>query len=88
MVTDQQKEERSVLSAVEPLKPTCPPLSIDELERRMEMTVLRAGWLSPASAHTVTARDGAPCTCLGVLCDCDGQDCAGICESHCLINYR
>jgi hypothetical protein len=65
------KRPRAPLLAV-PLKPGC--LSLEELERRLESSL--AGAMAPAS-----------CECLGVLCQCDGQDCIAVCESHCLIDY-
>lgn len=27
------------------------------------------------------------CGCLGTLCLCDGWDCAGICQGHCVLDY-
>lgn len=48
--------------------------SIEELERRLETALL----------HTVYH---GSCDCLGTLCQCDGEHCTGICESHCLIHY-
>ncbi len=51
-----------------------PCLSVEELERRLEAS--RLYLLHPD-----------PCDCLGALCQCDGQDCIGVCEAHCLVHY-
>ena len=84
----RDKEERPPTSSgMTPLKPSRPSLSIDELERRLEMAASRGGWLAPEQTHSAINTDGGPCGCLGVLCHCDGQDCVGICEAHCVVNY-
>ena len=51
-----------------------PHFSVEELEQRLETTLLRI-------IHA------EPCNCLGALCQCDGQDCVGVCETYCLIHY-
>ena len=51
-----------------------PWFSVDELEERLESSVMNM-------IHS------EPCPCLGALCHCDGQECIGVCESYCLINY-
>jgi hypothetical protein len=51
-----------------------PYLSLEELEQRLESCLVQL------------VRTG-PCNCLGELCQCDGQDCAGVCANYCLIHY-
>jgi hypothetical protein len=88
MVTKGGKEGRpSTPPDGMPLKPSCPSLSIDELERRLEMAALHGGWHAREQTHGAIDMDGEDCGCLGVLCHCDGQDCVGVCEAHCIINY-
>ena len=55
-----------------PITSCCFP--IEELERRLEIALY----------HTVYT---GPCDCLGALCQCDGEHCIAVCESHCLIHY-
>lgn len=49
-------------------------LSLEELERRLESS------LAGGPAPNPSDGPGAPC-------QCDGQDCLAVCESHCLIHY-
>ncbi len=65
-------KESSVSCMMISLKPPC--LSVEELEQRLEIALL----------HMIHSE---PCNCLGALCQCDGQDCIGVCETHCLIHY-
>ena len=53
---------------------TSPCLSVEELEQRLETSLLRM-------------MHAEPCNCLGALCQCDGHDCVGVCETYCLIHY-
>jgi len=57
-----------------------------ELEERLETSFIRfdlSGWLS----GPLSAAEDEPCGCVGTLCNCDGQDCLGVCAAHCLLNY-
>ena len=89
MVTtgNEREEEESTSSTVKSLNPSWQLQSIDELERRLETTPFRGGWLSTDEAHVAHDPEGELCACLGILCHCDGQDCIGICEAHCVIHY-
>jgi hypothetical protein len=66
------RRQSSIPHKLTSLKRPC--LSVDELERRLATSVM----------HMIHAE---PCACLGALCHCDGQECIGVCESYCLINY-
>lgn len=79
-------------------KRACPPsegilslrtscLSIEELERRLECVPLCAPRITLERSDPAGRFEPEPCGCLGVLCQCDGQDCGGVCELHCLIHY-
>ena len=73
MVTEGDVHKESSATFVT-ISTKSPWLSVEELEQRLETTLLK----------TIHAE---PCNCLGVLCHCDGQDCAGVCETYCLIHY-
>lgn len=73
MVTERDPRKRFLAPfEIFSLKPPC--LSVEELEQRLEASLMHL--LHPE-----------PCDCLGALCQCDGQDCIGVCEAHCLIHY-
>jgi len=73
MVRNSDRRNRSSAPSVMiPLKRPC--LSVEELERRLE-------------ASRIHLLHSEPCDCLGAWCQCDGQDCVGVCETHCLIHY-
>jgi hypothetical protein len=61
--------------------------SMEALEQRLEFVLLHdlVDEQIIDASHIKTSPDG--CGCLGTLCQCDGQDCLGICETHCLIHY-
>jgi hypothetical protein len=85
MVTKRgPKNHCSSSSVILSLKPSC--LSIEELEQRLETTLLRPGWAASQKGEAVRVNSES-CGCLDNLCLCDGQDCVGVCESHCLIHY-
>ena len=54
---------------------------------------LEAGHLFPrvlareAGCPAFSGETGEPCACQGTLCQCDGQDCVGMCELHCIVDY-
>ena len=86
MVTKRDaKEQCSTSSAIMSLNPPC--LSIEELEHRLETALLRPGWAPSEQGDPAVRINSESCGCLGMLCLCDGQDCVGVCESHCLIHY-
>jgi len=85
-VTRRAAKERCTMSAVlMSLKAPC--LSIEELEQRLETALLRLSWAASERRDPAVRADLEPCSCLGLLCLCDGQDCAGVCASYCLIHY-
>ena len=73
------------LPAVLSLRASC--LSIEALEQRLEFAVPRWGWIATQGEDPTPDVSSGPCGCLGRLCQCDGQDCIAICDSHCLIHY-
>jgi len=79
------KERCSMSAAIMSLIPPC--LSIEELEQRLEITLLRSGWAASEKGGPALRADSEASSCLGLLCLCDGQDCAGVCATHCLIHY-
>jgi hypothetical protein len=85
MVTKRgPKEQSTKASLIMSLKPSC--LSIEELEHRLETALLRPG-RAPSEIVEALRFNWESCGCLDILCLCDGQDCVGVCESHCLIHY-
>lgn len=58
---------------------------LETLEERLEagLVLLQMPGDPTASGHG----PGALCGCLGTLCHCDGLDCVGICERHCVLDY-
>ena len=73
MVTERDTRGESSVPLVR-VSVRSPCLSVEELEQRLETSLARM--IHPE-----------PCNCLGALCQCDGQDCAGVCETYCLIHY-
>lgn len=73
MVTDRAAHRESPVPFVR-ISAGSPCLSVEELEQRLETSVTRM-------------MHAEPCNCLGALCQCDGQDCVGVCETNCLIHY-
>lgn len=71
--------------AVLSLRTSC--LSIEELEERLECVPLCAPSIPLYKRDPAARFETEPCGCLGMLCQCDGQDCAGVCDLHCLIHY-
>ncbi len=67
-----RRKRSSTPSVTISLKPPC--LSIEEMEHRLEAS--RMQLLHPE-----------PSDCPGTVCQCDGQDCMGVCEAYCLIHY-
>jgi hypothetical protein len=67
------------------LRASCSP--IEALEQRIELTVPRWGWFTTQGDDPTLDVSSGPCGCLGRLCQCDGQDCIAICDSHCMIHY-
>jgi hypothetical protein len=57
---------------------------MEELEPRLEAAFIQS---LNAGAFLAQTSPGEPCGCLGTLCLCDGQNCAGVCDSHCLVHY-
>jgi hypothetical protein len=85
-VTKRGAKERYSMSAAKmSLAPPC--LSIEELEQRLEAALLRSGWAASEKGDPAVRACSESCGCLGILCLCDGQDCAGVCATHCLIHY-
>jgi hypothetical protein len=85
-VTKRDAKERCSMSvAITSL--IAPYLSIEELEQRLETSLLRSGWTASEKGDPAVRVDSESCGCLGMLCLCDGQDCAGVCATHCLIHY-
>jgi len=64
-----------------------PTAGMEELEQRLEATFLRSLVLIESGELLLLPSPDEPCGCLGRLCHCDGTDCAGVCDSHCLVNY-
>jgi len=73
MVTDRATLRESPVSFVR-ISGGSPCLSVEELERRLETSL----------AQIMHAE---PCNCPDALCQCDGLDCLGVCETYCLIHY-
>ena len=72
-MTEKESQRESSVPFVR-ISARSPCLSVEELEQRLETSIARM-------IHA------EPCNCLGALCHCDGQDCVGVCEVHCLIHY-
>jgi hypothetical protein len=79
------KRARPRSEAILSLRTSC--LSIEELEHRLESVPLRAPPIALERSDPSGRFEPEPCGCLGVLCQCDGRDCGGVCDLHCLIHY-
>jgi hypothetical protein len=63
-------------------------LCMEALEKRLEASFLLPKTLSPAMGCSLLFADPEEtCGCLGTLCQCDGQDCTGVCGLHCIVDY-
>ena len=75
----------SRVAAFQTLREAAP--SLEELEARLEKSFLPLEFAGPPRNPVPFSPVSEPCGCLGALCACDGHDCAGVCEEHCLVNY-
>jgi len=73
------------------LRAPAPGPVLETLETRLEAGL---AWpLFPEFPHAAPGQGPLPrvledpCGCWGTLCLCDGQDCAGICLRHCVLDY-
>jgi hypothetical protein len=62
---------------------------LEKLEARLEVGFLipRFPHKSPGTSLIPSDLGENPCGCLGTLCHCDGHDCVGICDCHCVLDY-
>ena len=61
---------------------------LEALETRLEAGFLMPNFPHASSGHPVVPScDEDTCGCRGTLCNCDGHDCVGICDLHCVLDY-
>jgi len=86
-VKHRQPKKREESSRPEMKHLTSENMDMDELEERIETSLIpfpeagACGRLFPAQSCSEL------CGCLSTLCQCDGHDCVGVCDVHCIIHY-